>query len=237
MTNRQSNIIFYSVISIIVYALIVNFSNPEFFEDFSKSKEELAIKEAINSGEHKKALFIYQQLIEEKINDDTENSTETAAIYEDMANLYSLLGNKAEEKNHYLKSLSIKEKLKKNDMFGFAKTYYKLGLIAEEERRYDSAQTYYEKSLSTRLGNVKQVQEEDGGMINGMHQTRLNYIRLNSEATIDTFKKLGAIHNIKKEYAIAKKYYDKALTASKLTFGEDDTKTLDLIDLMKRLAL
>jgi hypothetical protein len=237
MTNRQSNIIFYSVISIIIYALVLNFSNPEFFENFSKSKEELSIKEAVNSGEHNKALVIYQQLVEERINDDNEINVETAAMYEDMANLYSLLGNKAEEKNYYLKSLKIKEQLKKNDMFGFAKTYFKLGLITEEEGQYDSAQIYYEKSLSKRLGDPEQVKEQDTGMITGMHQTRLNYIRLNNEATITTLKKLGAIHNIKKEYTIAKKYYDKALTASKITFGEDAAETLDLMDLIKRLAL
>lgn len=237
MTNRQSNIIFYSVISLIIYALIINFSNPEFFENFSKSTEELSIKEAMNSGEHNKALVIYQQLVEERINDDNEINVETAAMYEDMANLYFLLGNKAEEKNYYLKSLNIKKQLKKNDMFGFAKTYYKLGSITEEEGKYDQAQMYYEKSLSKRLGDPDKIKEEDAGMINGMHQTRLNYIRLNNEATITTLKKLGAIHNIKKEYAIAKKYYDRALTASKITFGEDATETLDLIDLIKRLAL
>lgn len=113
MTNRQSNIIFYSIISIIIYALIIHFSYPEFFENFSKSKEELSIGEAMNKGEHKKALDIYQQLVEERISDDNENSVKTAAMYEDMAKLYFLLGNNSEEKNYYLKSLNIKKQLKK----------------------------------------------------------------------------------------------------------------------------
>jgi len=237
MTNRQSNIIFYTIISLIIYALIINFTYPEFFENFTKSKEELSIKEAMNQGEHNKALTIYQKLVQEKINDNSENSVEAAAMYEDMANLYFLLGNKVEEKNYYLKSLNIKEQLKKIDMFGFANTYDKLGSLAEEEKQYDQAQMYYEKSLLKRLGNAKKVNEEDEGMITGMHQTRLSYIRLNNEETIAIFKKLGVIHTIKKEYVIAKKYYEKALTASKLTFGEDDIKTLEIMNSMKRLAL
>jgi tetratricopeptide (TPR) repeat protein len=211
--------------------------NPEFFEDFSKSKEELSIKEAMNNGEHKKALVIYQKLIKEKVIDEGEVNVETAAMYEDVAGLYSVLGNKVEEKNYYLKSLNIKKQLKKNDIFGFARTYYKLGLIAEEEGEYDQAQMHYEDSLSKRLGDHDKIKEEDVGMINGMHQTRLNYIRLNNEATITTLKKLGAIHNIKKEYAIAKEYYVKALTASKLTFGEDDVETLKINGLIKGLEL
>ena len=237
MTNRQSNIIFYSIISIVIYALIINYSYPEFFENFTKSKEELSIKEAMNKGEHNIALSIYQKIEEERISDDNENNAETATIYEDIANIHFLLGNKVEEKNYYLKSLNIKKQLKKIDMFSFAETYYKLGLLAEDEKKYDQAQMYFEKSLLKRLGNTKKVKEEDEGMITGMHQTRLSYIRLNNEETIATFKKLGTIHNIKKEYAIAKKYYEKALTASKITFGEDDIKTLEIMNLMERLAL
>lgn len=241
MTNRQSNMIFYSIISIIIYALVINVFYPDFFEDFSKNAKELSIKEAVNNKEHDKALAIYQQLVEERISDGNENSIETAVMYEDMANLYFLLGAKSEEKNYYLKSLNVKKKLKKNDMFGFAKTYYKLGLIAETERQYDQAQLYYEKSLAKRLGlddlkEGKKIEEKEEGIITSMHQSRLSYIRLNNEETIATFKKLGAVHNIKKEYALAKKYYEKALAASKVTFGEDDAETLDLIDLMKRLA-
>ena len=236
MTNRQSNVIFYSVISIIVYALIINFFNPVFFENFSKSKEELSIKEAVNNGEHKKALVIYQKLMKERVGDEGEVNVEMAAMYEDVAGLYSVLGNKVEEKNYYLKSLSIKNKLKKNDIFGFAKTYYRLGLIFEKEGEYEKAQIYYEKSLSKRLGDPEKI-KEDSGIINGMHQARLNYIRLNNEATITTLKKLGAIHNIKKEYAIAKEYYVKALAASKITFGDDGAETLKINDLINRLEI
>ena len=235
MTNRQSNVIFYSVISIIIYALIINFLNPDFFEDFSKSKEELSIKEAMNNGEHKKALAIYQQWIKERISEEGEIDAEVAAMYESVANLYFFLGNKVAEKNYYLKSLNIKKQLKKNDIFGFARTYYKLGLIAEEEGEYDQAQMHYEESLSKRLGDSEKIKEENVGMINGMHQARLNYIRLNNKVTIATLKKLGAIHSAKKEYAIAKEYYVKALTASKLTFGEDDVETLKINGLITGL--
>ena len=67
MTNRQSNIIFYCVISIIVYVIIVNNFYPDFFEDFTKSKTELSIKEAESKGEHSKALMMYQDLVREKV--------------------------------------------------------------------------------------------------------------------------------------------------------------------------
>ncbi|WP_299878939.1 tetratricopeptide repeat protein [uncultured Cocleimonas sp.] len=241
MTNRQSNIIFYSVISLIIYALIINYAYPEFFEDFSKSKEELSLKEAKQNGEHKKALNIYQQLVAERISDGDEKTAETATMYEGMADIYYKLGNDAEEKNHYLKSLNIKKKLKKNDMYGFAKTYFKLGLITEEEKQYDQAQQYFEQSLSIRLGNkgneTDQEKTEEQGMIEGMHESRLSYIRLNNEETINTLKKLGAIHKIKKEYPIAKQYYAKALAASKLTYGEDASETSEIKDLLNRVEM
>ena len=237
MTNRQSNVIFYSVISIIIYALIINFFYPEFFEDFSKSKAELSLKEALSNKEYTQALVIYQQLVAESINDEKEGSIETANMYEDMANLYFMLGNRDEEKNYYLKSLNIKEKLTKNEFFGFAKTYYKLGLIAEDEGQYDQAQKYYEQSLLKRLGDAKKIDEHDGGMITGMHQTRLSYIRLNNKATIAVFKRLAEIHRIKNEYMIALEYYEQALAASQLTFGDEAVETLAIINLMNHLAL
>lgn len=238
MTNRQSNIIFYSVISLIVYALIINYAYPEFFENFSKSKEELSIKEAMENGEHKKALGIYQQLVEEQISDGNENTAETADMYESMADLSYKVGNSSEEKNLYLKSLDIKKKLKKNDMYGFAKTYFKLGLITEEEKQYDQAQKYFEESLSIRLGSTgNEKDQEETGMIKGMHDSRLSYIRLNNEETINTLKKLGAIHKIKKEYAEAKQYYEKALAASEITYGEDAIETTEIKDLLSRVEL
>jgi tetratricopeptide (TPR) repeat protein len=232
MTNRQSNIIFYSVISIIIYALILNIFYPEIFENLSKSKEEIAIKRAMTSGEYNKALVIYEQLVKERVDDDNEISNETSVMYEKMANIYYLIGNKLEEKNYYLKSLAIKKQLNTSDIFIFAHTYYKLGLIAEEEGQYDQAQMYYEESLFKRLGGATKEKEEQG-IITGMHQSRLNYVRLNNEETITTFKKLGSIHNIKKEYATAKNYYERALAASKNTFGEDAPETLEVIRLLK----
>jgi tetratricopeptide (TPR) repeat protein len=236
MTNRQSNIIFYSIISIIVYAIIINFSHPDFFEDFSKSTEELAIKEAVINEEYVQAIVIYQQLVQKKLTDDSEDSIELAIIYEDMANLYFLLSYHEEEKNYYLKSLAIKKNLKTNDLFGFAKTYYKLGLIAEKEQQFDQAQMYYEQSLLKKLGDTKKVNEQDQGIITGMHQSRLSYVRLNNEATIAVFKKLAEIHSIKKEYVIAERYYEKALAASKITYGDDDVETLAIIESIKQLS-
>ena len=235
MTNRQSNIIFYGVISLVIYGLIVNYFYPDFFDDLSRSKEELAIKEAVANGEHNKALTVYQQLVAERLSDNSENTIETAAMYEDMANLSSVLGNKTEEKNYYLKSLDIKKKLLKVNTFSFANTYVKLGSIAEEEKQYDQAQMYYEQSLLKRLGDTKV--EEDEGIFNGMQIAQQRYKRLNNLETIATFKKLGALHAMKKEYVTTKDYYEKALTASKLTSGEDDVKTLEIMDLIKQLPL
>ena len=109
MTPRQSNIIFYTFLSFVVTALIVDANYPEFFDDFAKTKEELLLKEAVNKGDHNRALTYYQFLIEERISDGNEIDTETAIMYEDMAKSYALLGNKVEAKNHYLKSLNIKK--------------------------------------------------------------------------------------------------------------------------------
>lgn len=235
MTNRQSNIIFYSVVSIIIYALIIFYAYPEFYENLSKSEEELSIQEAIDGGEHKRALTIYQQLVEESISGGNELSPETALLYENMADLYSLTGKTDEEKNYYLKSLEIKEQLKKTHVFSLVKTYEKLGSLAESDKQYDQAQMYYEKSLSKKLGSTSA--EDDEGMFVSMQNTRERYLRLNNEETIASFKKLGDIHSIKKEYEIAKKYYEKALTTSKETFGEDDIKTLDIMKLLNRIKL
>jgi len=234
MTNRQSNIIFYSIISIIIYAIIINYAYPDFFDDFTKSKEEILIKEAVDNKEHNKALTIYQQLIEKRISDGSENTSETAAMYQDMASLYLAVGNKEEEKNYYLKSLKVQEQLDQSDLGSLVSNYDKLGKIAEEEKEYAQAQMYFEKSLAIKIGNTK---EEDEGLFVGMQNTRQRYLRLNNEQTIVTLKKLANIHNIKKEYAIAKTYYEKALTASKLTFGEDDSKTLEIMNLMNRITL
>jgi len=112
--------------------------------------------------------------------------------------------------------------------------YDKLGSVAEEEKKYDEAQMYFEKSLSKKLG----VDEtKDKGLFVGMQNFRENYNRLNNEMTINNFKKLAEIHEIKREYETSKDYFEKALAASKLTFGEDDPKTLELKNLMNKLAL
>ena len=237
MTNRQSNIIFYTVISIIVYVIIINNFYPEFFESFSKSKTELSIEQAKSKGEHSKALMLYQELAEEKISGGDEASTETAAIFEEMAKLHLLLGDKAEEKNHYLKALAIREQSKETKISSLVTTYNKLGAIAQAEEQYDQAQQYYEKSLAKMLGNTQEKTEGDEGVFEGLQNAQEGYKRLNNEWTIAVFKKLGEIHQIKKEYPIAKKYYEKALAASKLTFGEDDAKTLEIIGIMERYGL
>ena len=80
-----------------------------------------------------------------------------------------------------------------------------------------------------------QTEEEGGGYTSTMLKSQIKHKRLNNEGTIAIFKKLAAMHIIKKEYAIAKTYYEKALTASKLVFGEDDNKTLEIMGLMNQL--
>lgn len=236
MTNHQSNIIFYTILSLIITGVIIQIIHPEFYENLSKSKQERSIIEAMKKGDHNQALVSYQQLIEKRINNDNANNAETAAMYEDMAKLYSLTGNKTEEKNHYLKSLNIKQQLHNNDLFAFANTYFQLGMLAESDQQYDQAQRYYEQALSKRLGDITDKKNEGDGFSESMRKSRLEYIRLNNEGTIDTYKKLAAIHAIKKEYTTAKSYYKDALAASKVTFGEDNPKTLEIENLLNGLS-
>jgi len=94
---------------------------------------------------------------------------------------------------------------------------------------------YFEKALFEILGDTTETEEETGGYMSTMLKSQIKHGRLNHESTIAIFKKLAAMHVIKKEYAIAKTYYEKALTASKLTFGEDDNKTLEIMGLMNQL--
>ncbi len=237
MTPRQSNIIFYTFLSFVATAIIVDKAAPDFFGDIAKSREELLLKEALNKGNHNQALTSYQLLIEERISDGNEIDTETAVMYEDMAKSYVLLGNKGEAKNHYLKSLNIKKRLVKNNLYAFSNTYYQLGVLAEEEQQTDQALMYFEKALFEMLGDTTETEteEETGGYTSTMLKAQNKHRRLNNERTITIFKKLAAMHIIKKEYAIAKTYYEKALTASKLTFGEDDNKTLEIMGLMNQL--
>ncbi len=237
MTNRQSNIIFYTVISFVVTAIIVQVTNPEIFADLGKTQEELLLKEAVEKGDHNQALTSYKLLVDERISNGKEINAETAIMYEDMAKLHSSLGNTTEEKNYYLKSLGVKEKLVKNDVFSFANTYYQLGFLAEEQQQYDQALMYFEKALSTRLGDKTEAEHENDGFSTKMHKSRISYIRLNNEGTIATFRKLAEMHVIKNQHAIAKSYYERALTASELTFGESDNRTLEVLDLVNRLEI
>ena len=152
-----------------------------------------------------------------------------------MAKSYASLGNKKEAKNHYLKSLNIKKQLVKNNRYAFSNTYYQLGVLAEEEQQTDQALMYFEKALFEILGDTTETEEEEGGYTSTILKSQIKHAKLNNESTIAIFKKLAAMHIIKKEYAIAKTYYEKALTASQLVFGEDDNKTLEIMGLMNQL--
>lgn len=235
MTNHQSNIIFYTVISVIITALAIQVIDPDFYENVGKNKEELLLKDAVKKGDHNLALTSYQRLVDESIDNGKEINAETAEMYEDMAKLHSLLGNAAKEKNHYLKSLTIREKLPKNDVLAFANTYYQLGILAEEQQQYEQALAHFQKALYKRLGDTLETAAEDDGFTNSMLKSRLKKLRLNNEDTIATFKKLAAMHIIKKEYSIAKTYYERALSASKLAFGESDNQTLEIENLLDQL--
>jgi len=85
MTNRQSNFIFYSVITLIVCAIATHYLAPNFFENLTKSKTELSINEAMENGEHKIALSLYQQLLDKNLKNENKNDEETATIYSNMA--------------------------------------------------------------------------------------------------------------------------------------------------------
>lgn len=227
MTNRQSNIIFYAIISLIISALLINFFAPQAIQQATDSKEEITIRKSLLEGEYQTALANYETLVNSEL-EKNKNTIELANLYEDIAKVQHLQGNKVEESNYYLKSLAIKKSLKKIDIFSLAQTYYQLGIIAEQNEQLSQAQDYFEKALTTRLGVIVDLKEKDLGMFDGMQQSRLQYQRLNNEGTIANYLKLANIHKLKKEQAIAKEYYDKALAASILTFGEEDKRTLDL---------
>lgn len=235
MTPRQSNIIFYTFISFAVTAMVIDTTNPDFFGDFAKSKEELLLKEAVNNGNHNQALASYRLLIEERISNGKEIDAKTAVMYENMAKSYGLLGNKEEEKKHYLESLNIKKQLAKNSRYDFSHTYYQLGVLAEEEQQTDQALMYFEKALFKMLGDTTKTEEEGGGFTRTMLNNQIRHVTINNESTIGIFKKLAAMHVIKNEYAIAKSYYEKALDSSKTVFGEDDDRTLEIMGLMNQL--
>jgi tetratricopeptide (TPR) repeat protein len=200
---------------------------PEVIQQATDSKEQITIRKSLQEGEYQTALANYETLVNSEL-EKNKNTIELAELYEEIAQVQRQLGNKAEESNYYLKSLAIKTSLKNIDIFSLAKTYYQLGIIAEQSEQLNQAQDYFEKALTTRLGVIVDLKEEDLGMFDGMQQSRLQYQRLNNEGTIANYLKLANIHKLKKEQAIAKEYYDKALAASVLTFGEDDKRTLDL---------
>ena len=229
MTTRQSNIIFYLVISLIIYAVVLNYVNPTFFENLTKSKKELSIQEATDQGETGIALNLQQELLEKRISDGDQITPETAVMHEKIAEFHSSLGNSDQEKEGYLSSLNIKLKLKENDAYAFSNTYLKLGILAENDKDLDQAQIYYEKALQKRLGNPD---DEDDGFFVGMQNTRQRYMRLNNENTIVLFKKLGNIHSLKEEKSIAKTYYEKAFEVSEELFDEEDSKTSELRNLI-----
>ncbi len=229
MSNRQSNIIFYFVIFLFICAMYVNHSHPDVFNVFTKSTEEVLVKEAIENGEYEKAIAHYQKLVAENIDDDNEISIQTADIYEEIAQAYFLLGNQQREQTYYVKSLGIKKQLPKINIHTLANTYSKLGNLAEENKQYDQAQRYYEQALSTRLGDITEVSEDvKKGMFLELQQTRLIYLRSNHRDTIVTYKDLGNIHRIKQEHSISREYYQRALAASINTFGEEDSKTIEI---------
>ena len=233
MTTRQSNIIFYGVIAMVIYGLIVNHFYPEFFENLTKSDQEISVKEAVAEGRHQDALVIYKQLAEKKVSDGDEVTIETADMYDAMAKSFHQVGNLAEEKNYYLKSLTIKKQIKNINLYSLADTYFELGTIAEQGKQYDEAISYYEQALSTRLGKTQTGGDE--GIFEGLQNAQQRYKRLNNEGTITMLKRLASVHTVLKEYDTAKQYLEKALAASNLTFGEDDTKTIEIRDLLRSI--
>ena len=234
MTNHQSNIIFYTVISIIVTGIIIHANNPDFFGDLGKSKEALLLKNAVSNGDYNQALTSYRSLVNERISNGKEFSAETAIMYEDMAKIYYSLGNPSDAKTYYLNSLDIREQLARNDVFAYADTYYQLGVLSEEKQQYNQALTYFEKALSKRLGNT--TDDEPDGFTVGMHKSRLNHLRLNNAGTIDTLKKLAEMHIIKNDHTTAKSYFERALTASKTVYGENDDQTKKLTNTIQQLG-
>ena len=107
--------------------------------------------------------------------------------------------------------------------------------MAEAEQQYDQALSYYEQALIKRLGELTETKEEDGGFMSTLLKKRTKHQKLNNEGTIATLKKLASMHIIKKEYAIAETYYERALTTSKQVFGEDINKELEIMGLMNQL--
>jgi tetratricopeptide (TPR) repeat protein len=235
MTNRQSNIIFYGIIFFIISGFMINQFQPDAFDTFTKSNEQRLIEEAVSKREYDSAIDHYQKLVTDQINQDNENTKETAALYEGIASMYFLTGNAAQERRYYLKSLAIKTQLKNANRQSLANTYYKLGVIEEQEQQFKDAQRYYEQSLDTWIGDIQALSEEEKGLFTGMQQTREIHLRANHPDTIATYNKLASLQAMQNQSERAKTYYQKALAASIITYGEEDKVTLGIINAMQNL--
>lgn len=232
MTNRQSNIIFYAIICLVLSTGIINLYYPEFFERFSKSSAQLSVEEALAKGELNKALAGYNALIRQS---DEQDSVETAQLYEAAAQVAAKLGNDHQRKDYYLKALAIRKPLEKKDRYSLAAVYTQLGLIAETENRLEQAQAYYEQALATRLGDVVLKDQGDPGMFIGLQNERVKYTRLNHPETIATYQQLAQIHLAQQHLTKAREYYAQAMAASQITFGEDSVEVSLLQGLIDEL--
>lgn len=235
MTNRQSNIIFYSLISLFLIGVITNAVFPQFFERFTKTEQELQIQQAMEKAEYDKALAVYSELVAANINQDQENTMPTAALYEEMAKIYALQDNQAQERAYYLKSLPIRKTFQEKDRYSLARIYHQLGLLDVQEDRLNKAQSNFEISLLTRLGD-EQSSDQDKGMFLSLMQQRIDYKRLNHSETVATFRQLAGVHEIKKEYKLAREYYTRALSVSKEVFGEESSQVADIERVISKLT-
>jgi len=226
MTNRQSNIIFYAILSLILSALIINALNPELIQQVTDSDEELAINDAIKAGDHQRALANYQTLIKKT---QQHNSIELAKLYDSAALIsQQQLKDFTLANDYYLQSLAIKQNLPKVDIYSLANTYFQLGVLAQNQQQLEQAQEYYEKALTTRLGTIIDLKDEELGMFDGMQQSRLQYQRKHNEGTIANYLKLAETHQLMQQQAIADDYFNKALETSIEVFGAQDERTLAL---------
>ncbi len=237
MTNRQSNIIFYSAVVLFVIVALMNVYYPQLFEGFTKSNQELQIKEAMAKTEYDKALAVYGELIADKANQGESNTAETAQMYQEVAKIYALMGNSEQEQQFYLKALPIRQQLEEKDRYSLAQVYHQLGLLAKQQGRWNQAQQYFEKSLYARLGDIEQFEESEKGMFNRLQAQRINYKRLNHAETIATFQQLAEVFVSKKDYQSAKNYYQSALEASEQIYGEDSAQMLTFSKLIDKLPL
>ena len=236
MTNRQSNIIFYSAVVLFVIVALTNVYYPQLFESFTKSSQELQIKEAMAKTEYDKALAVYGEIINDKVTQGESSTAETAQLYQEVAQIYTLQGNSEQARQYYLKALPIREKLQEKDRYSLAKVNSQLGRIARQENRLDQAQQYFEKSLFARLGFVDLPENIDKGMFTKLQQQRINYKRLNHAETIETFQQLAEVFVNKKDYQAAKNYYQKALSASVEVFGENSEQVVMFSKRINELA-